>query len=76
MLIDAEDEMGRKFHADGRLESVLIFPQQWVVFWGLMRWELDGEVGWGQTQDYFPARQIRAWQRRELARQAGLSTPE
>jgi hypothetical protein len=66
IVIDAQDELGRPLHAEGRLENVLLFSAAWFVFWGLVRWELDGEEAWGHTQDLFRRRHIRNLQRRNL----------
>jgi hypothetical protein len=53
--IKATDELGRKMHVDGAMETCL----RWTGYtngmdqWCIYRWEFDGQVVWGELQDYF-----------------------
>lgn len=69
-VIDLEDERGRELHAEGRLENCLKWDDLWFVHWGLVSWEIDGEKGWGETQDWFDITLIRPHQRDALKRNA------
>jgi hypothetical protein len=61
--IDLRDEEGRQMHAVGRIENVLKYDDLWYVHWCLCRWTIDGEEGWGESQDWLEQDVIRSHQR-------------
>jgi hypothetical protein len=54
--LDALDELGRTLEAVGRPVNNLDWHPypEFFQFWGLTRWELNGEEAWGEIQDSFP----------------------
>jgi hypothetical protein len=68
IVLDLRDADGREFHAEGRVRNCLKYDELWFVHWGLVEWQLDGEHGWGETQDWVPVDVVRRHQRRALGR--------
>lgn len=66
VVIDLVDQDGRDFHADGRVINCLKWNDLWYCHWCLVDWELNGEQGWGETQDWADKTLIRAHQRAQL----------
>lgn len=65
IIVDAADDSGRHFRAEGRCVNWLKwhgypFMYQW---WSLTRWDIDGDEAWGEVQDYFPVQQHRRFKR-------------
>ena len=58
-----EDENGRELHAEATVQNCLKWHSLWYMQWCLARWEIDGERGWGECQDWFDISVIRAHQR-------------
>lgn len=67
--LDLKDDKGREMHARGKMENNLKWDDIWYVNWGLVSWDIDGEQGWGETQDWFEQDQFRAHQRKVLKEQ-------
>jgi hypothetical protein len=67
IVLNLEDAEGRDFHAEGIVRNCLKYDELWFVHWGLVEWELEGETGWGETQDWIPKDVIRAQQRAALS---------
>jgi hypothetical protein len=62
LVIEGEDEMGRKVHAEGRTKNVLKWVgwARYLQFWQLCEWELDsGEKFHGEAIEWFPGIQAR-----------------
>ena len=49
MLVDLADTTGRTLEAEG--QSVSRMSEGGYGLNQLMRWELDGKIGWGEDQD-------------------------
>ena len=49
--IEAEDTDGRALHALGRARSCLFLPSNSLCINTFLRWEIDGQEGWGEDQD-------------------------
>jgi len=62
-----EDENGRELHATARVQNCLKWYSLWHMQWCLAQWEIDGQPGWGECQDWFDISVIRAHQRQALA---------
>jgi hypothetical protein len=62
-----EDERGRELHAEAKVKNCLKWHSLWYMQWCLARWEIDGEQGWGECQDWFDIEVIRAHQREARA---------
>jgi hypothetical protein len=62
-----EDERGRELHAEATVQNCLKWHSLWYMQWCLARWEIDGEQGWGECQDWFDIEVIRAHQREARA---------
>lgn len=60
-VINALDDLGRTLHAEGTMASGLKWHGYNVLYtwWGLARWEFDGNVGWGEEDDYWVMRHNR-----------------
>ena len=62
ILLDAEDDRGRRLHAEGQVRTAL----RWLgwpgrlTFWTLTDWHWDGLQGWGEDQEFFAREQVRA----------------
>ncbi|MGH9023696.1 MAG: hypothetical protein ACRDV9_11470, partial [Acidimicrobiia bacterium] len=55
-IIDAVDDRGREFHAEGEVRNSLFFdgfPDNWW-YWGAVNWTINGEPAIGETQDNAP----------------------
>lgn len=65
ITLDAEDSLGRHLDAVGRPLTTLDWHgyPNFFIFWGLIRWELGGEIAHGESQDFHPLDQIRALNR-------------
>ena len=61
-----EDEHGRELHARSRVRNCLKWHSLWHMQWCLAEWEIDGEAGWGENQDWFDIAVIRKHQRTHL----------
>ena len=68
--IDAVDLEGRRLSAVGRpVSRMFINRHTFIDINSLVRWDVDGEVAWGEDQDMWPVHAFAAERRR--ARQAG-----
>ncbi len=53
--LDAVDRDGREWHAVGRpVSRIIINRHSFIDSNSLIRWELDGQPGWGEDQDMWP----------------------
>ena len=75
VVIEAEDDLGRSLHAVGEPQSFLKWHAYINVYsWQCLgRWEFDGQVGWGELDDYCTVRQNRRFQRSLQKQSAGQS---
>jgi hypothetical protein len=61
VVLDAEDDRGRAFQAEGDVRTAL----RWLgwpgrlTFWTLTDWRWNGKRGWGEDQEFFPRDQVR-----------------
>jgi hypothetical protein len=64
-VIDAVDEHGRQFHAEGIALNALKWMAYTTYFsyWCLAKWDFDGQTGYGEIVDYFHVSQNRRLQR-------------
>jgi hypothetical protein len=74
VVLDLVDDRGRELHAEGRARSHLKWHDLWFVHWGTGSWEIEGESGWGQMQDWLDVPLIRAYQREQLKQQPSTYT--
>jgi hypothetical protein len=62
VVLDADDDRGRRLHAEGTVRTTL----RWLgwpgrmTFWTLTDWHWDGLQGWGEDQEFFPREQVRS----------------
>ena len=62
IVVEAEDELGRKVLATGRSQSrIIINRHSFIDSMSLVRWDLNGEEAWGEDQDLWP---YERWARR------------
>lgn len=55
IIIDADDERGRKLHAVGsRLSGIIINRHSFIDSNGLIAWDINGRRGHGEDQDMWP----------------------
>lgn len=66
IVLDLRGVDGRTFHAEGLVRNCLKYDELWFVHWGLVEWQLEGEHGWGETQDWIPLDVVRRHQRRAM----------
>ena len=68
VVIEATDELGRELHAVATPVNLLNWQGYpfMLVWWSLARWEVNGEQGWGEVQDYWPINQSRRLIRRPV----------
>jgi hypothetical protein len=52
-VIDAVDEHGREVHIEGTTRNALLFTgfPELPWWWSFTDWEINGEIGYGETQD-------------------------
>ncbi len=60
-VIDCVDELGRELHAVGKSLNWLkwLVHSDILVWWSLVRWEYDGQVVYGEDQDFMNFRHYR-----------------
>jgi hypothetical protein len=69
--IEATDAEGRELVAVGEPVSRMIINRHtFIDVNGLVRWEVDGQVGWGEDQDMWPVHSFAAARRSATARLA------
>jgi len=62
IVLDAEDDRGRKVFATGTSQSrIIINRHSFIDSMSLVRWDLNGEEAWGEDQDLWP---YERWARR------------
>jgi hypothetical protein len=62
--VEGRDRDGRDFHAVGESVSRMAVNRHAAVTWtSLVRWSLDGQIGWGEDQDMWPVQQWSAFHR-------------
>lgn len=73
-VIDCVDELGRELHAVGQTMNWLKWPinSDILNWWSLVRWEYDGQVAYGEDQDFMTFRHYRRYWRRLLGKDPGL----
>lgn len=73
-VIDCVDEYGRELHADGQSLNWLKWPHNSDIlnWWSLVRWEYDGQVAYGEDQDFMTFRHYRRYWKRLLEKDSGL----
>ena len=57
------DDRARELHAESEVQNCLKWHSIWHMQWCLASWDVDGEPGWGENQDWFDIEVIRAHQR-------------
>lgn len=64
IVIEAEDEMGRRLRAAGRrLSGIIINRHSFIDSNGLMEWSIEGDIGHGEDQDMWPVHEWSAFRR-------------
>jgi len=73
-VIDCVDELGRELHAVGQTMNWLKWPinSDILNWWSLVKWEFDGQVAYGEDQDFMTFRHYRRYWNRLLAKDPGL----
>jgi hypothetical protein len=73
-VIDCVDELGRELHAEGETLNWLKWPvnSDIVNWWSLVKWEYDGQVAYGNDQDFMNFKHYRRYWRQLLAKDPGL----
>lgn len=68
------DELGRELHAVGKTLNWLKWPinSDILNWWSLVRWEYDGQVVYGNDQDFMTFRHYRRYWRRLIEKDPGL----
>lgn len=68
IIIEATDEEGRELHAVGHaLSRIVLNHHTFIDNNSLIRWEINGEEGWGEDQDMWPVHRWSAMRREVLA---------
>jgi hypothetical protein len=68
VVIDAEDAEGRSLHAVGRpVSRMLINRHTFIDINSLVRWDIDGAIGWGEDQDMWPVHRFADWRRTQAS---------
>jgi hypothetical protein len=65
MEVNATDNLGRELYAEGRARNMLNwhgYPFM-MMWWGQYEWTFDGQVAYGEEQDYLPLQQARQFLR-------------
>jgi hypothetical protein len=72
--IDCVDELGRELHAVGQTMNWLKWPinSDILNWWSLVKWEYDGQVVYGEDQDFMNFRHYRRYWRKLLEKDPGL----
>jgi hypothetical protein len=65
----ATDKLGRTMVATGKLDDGLVFTgyTDHTVVWSLIEWDWDGQVHWGDNQEFSPAERFRQVARGEIS---------
>jgi len=73
-VIHAKDELGRELIAKGKTLNWIKWPINGdiVVWWSLVRWEYDGQVVYGEDQDFMNFRHYKQYWQKLLARDPGI----
>jgi hypothetical protein len=73
-VIDCVDELGRELHAEGETLNWLKWPinSDILNWWSLVKWEFDGQVAYGEDQDFMTFRHYRRYWRRLTENDPGL----
>jgi hypothetical protein len=73
-VIDCIDDLGRELHAVGKSLNWLKWPvnSDILVWWSLVRWEYDGQVVYGEDQDFMNFRHYRKLWTKLLERDPGI----
>jgi hypothetical protein len=60
-IVEATDDLGRELYAEGTYLTWLKFPcySDCMPWWGLTRWEYDGQTVFGEDMDYIYAKHNR-----------------
>lgn len=61
--VELTDPEGRTISARGRMRNRLRYVDLWYVDWCLVEWEINGEPGWGESQDMASVDAVRRRQR-------------
>ncbi|MCU1504182.1 MAG: hypothetical protein JWM12_3536, partial [Ilumatobacteraceae bacterium] len=72
LVISATDTSGRRLHAVGEPVSRMIIDRHtFIDINSLIRWDVDGEEGWGEDQDMWPVHTFADDRREHAVRRAG-----
>jgi hypothetical protein len=73
-VIDCVDELGRELHAVGQTMNWLKWPinSDILNWWSLVKWEYDGQVVYGNDQDFMNFKHYRRYWRQLLDKDPGL----
>jgi hypothetical protein len=73
-VIDCVDEQGRELHAEGETLNWLKWPINSDILnvWSLVKWEFDGQVAYGEDQDFMTFRHYRRYWRQLLEKDPEL----
>ena len=73
-VIHAVDELGRELHAVGKGINWLKWPinSDILNWWSLVRWEYDGQVVYGEDQDFMNFKHYRRYWNKLLANDPGV----
>jgi hypothetical protein len=73
-VVEGIDEHGRKLHAVGEMRNWLkfILNTDYIDWWCLVRWEIDGQEVYGETHDYMLFKHWRQYWSRLVTADPGL----
>ena len=73
-VIHAVDELGRELHAKGQTMNWLKWPinSDIINWWSMVRWEYDGQVVYGEDQDFMNFKHYRRYWRKLIDKDPGL----
>ena len=73
-VIDCVDDLGRELHAEGETLNWLKWPinSDILNWWSLVKWEFDGQMAYGEDQDFMTFRHYRKYWNRLLANDPAL----
>ncbi len=68
VLFEGVDELGRSIMATGTIDPGLVFTgyTDHTVVWSLEKWDVGGEIWWGDNQEFYPSETFRRIARGEI----------
>jgi hypothetical protein len=69
IVMEAEDREGRSLRAVGEpVNRIILNRHSFIDINSMIRWEIDGAVGWGEDQDMWPVHRFSRVRREQRSR--------